>query len=243
MSAERWQRVGALFDRALATAPPHRLDVVRTSGEPADVQAEVLELLKSHETSDGFLEPPSILEPGATIGAYRIERILGRGGMGVVYLAQDTRLHRRVALKALPPHLFRDDTMRARLRQEARAAAALSHPSIATVFALEEIGDQILIASEFLEGPTLREELAEGPMPMPRALEIARAIAAALTAAHARGITHRDLKPENIIVTAGGVKVVDFGLAQFDVSAQDLASVTRLTDVGVMAGTPPYMAP
>ena len=242
--ADRWQRVGALFDRALATPPPNRLEVVRTSAEPADVQEEVLGLLKSHEASDGFLEPPSILETGATIGAYRIERILGRGGMGVVYLAHDTRLHRPVALKALPPHLFRDDRMRARLRQEARAAAALSHPSIATVFALEEIGDQIFIVSEYLQGPTLREELAGTPLPIPRALEIARCIASALTAAHARGITHRDLKPENIMLTAGGgVKVVDFGLAQFDVAAQDLASVTRLTDVGVMAGTPPYMAP
>jgi serine/threonine protein kinase len=242
--ADRWQRVGALFDRALAAPPPNRLDVVRSSSEPADVQEEVLALLQSHESSDGFLEPPSILEPGAMVGAYRIERILGRGGMGVVYLAQDSRLHRQVALKSLPPHLFRDDRMRARLRQEARAAAALSHPSIATVFALEEIGDQIVIASEYLEGPTLREELGKGPLPIDRALEIARAIASALTAAHARGITHRDLKPENIILTTGGgVKVVDFGLAQFDVTAQDLASVTKLTEVGVMAGTPPYMAP
>lgn len=242
--ASRWQRVGALFDRALATPPPNRLDLVRSSTEPADVQEEVLALLKSHDSSEGFLEPPSILEPGATIGAYRIERILGRGGMGVVYLAQDTRLHRPVALKALPPHLFRDDKMRARLRQEARAAAALSHPSIATVYALEEVGDQVLIAAEYLEGPTLREELGKGQLPMDRALDIARQIASALTAAHARGITHRDLKPENIIVCSGGVvKIVDFGLAQFDVAAQDLASVTRLTEVGVIAGTPPYMAP
>ncbi|MFM8535620.1 MAG: serine/threonine-protein kinase [Acidimicrobiia bacterium] len=244
MSAERWQRVGALFDRALATPPSSRLEVVRASSEPQDVQDEVVELLKSHEASDGFLEPPSILEDGATIGAYRIDRILGRGGMGVVYLAQDTRLHRPVALKALPPQLFRDDTMRARLRQEARAAAALSHPSIATVFALEEVGGQILIASEYIEGPTLREEISKGLMPMDRALDIAQQIASALTAAHARGITHRDLKPENVILTnSGSAKVVDFGLAQFDVAAQDLASVTRLTEIGVIQGTPPYMAP
>ena len=162
-SAERWQRVGALFDRALATPAAERLSLVRASGEPADVQDEVLGLLKSHDDSDGFLEPPALLDPGAEVGAYRIERIIGRGGMGVVYLAHDTRLHRPVALKALPPHLFRDDRMRARLRQEARAAAALSHPSIATVYALEEIGDQIFIASEYLEGRTLREELRRGP--------------------------------------------------------------------------------
>jgi serine/threonine protein kinase len=245
MSApDRWQRVGALFDRALTTAPPDRLSMVRSSAEPPDIQDEVLALLESHAASDGFLEPPSLLQAGTQIGSYRVERMLARGGMGVVYLAHDTRLHRAVALKALPPHLFRDDRMRARLRQEARAAAALSHPSIATVFALEEIGDQIFIASEYLEGRTLREELGSSPLTQARALDIARAIAAALQAAHERGIVHRDLKPENIILTTnGGVKVVDFGLAQFDVAAQDLASVTRLTDAGVIAGTPPYMAP
>src|SRR5688572_15875345 len=243
-ASDRWQRVGALFDRALATPPAERQSLVRSSTEPPDIQDEVLDLLKSHDDSQGFLEPPALLSPGTQIGAYRIDRILGRGGMGVVYLAQDTRLHRAVALKALPPHLFRDDRMRARLRQEARAAAALSHPSIATVYALEEIGDQIFIASEYLEGRTLREEMRNGPVPVSRALDFARTIAAALQAAHDRGIVHRDLKPENIIVTAGGgVKILDFGLAQFDVAAQDLASATRLTDPGVIAGTPPYMAP
>jgi serine/threonine protein kinase len=243
-ASDRWQRVGALFDRALATPPPERQSLVRASAEPADVQDEVLALLQSHDDSHGFLEPPALLAEGSAIGAYKIERLIGRGGMGVVYLAQDTRLHRAVALKALPPHLFRDDRMRARLRQEARAAAALSHPSIATVYALEEIGDQIFIASEYLEGRTLREELRAGPIGDTRALDIARAIAVALQAAHDRGIVHRDLKPENIILTgSSGVKILDFGLAQFDVAAQDLASVTRLTDPGVIAGTPPYMAP
>ncbi len=233
-----------MFDRALATPPPERSSLVRGSGEPADIQDEVLALLKSHDESEGFLEPPALLEPGTEVGAYRIERILGRGGMGVVYLAHDTRLHRPVALKSLPPHLFRDDRMHARLRQEARAAAALSHPSIATVYALEEIGGQLFIASEYLEGRTLREEMAAGRVDQARAVAIATEIAKALTAAHERGIVHRDLKPENIVITANGsVKVVDFGLAQFDVAAEDLASVSRLTDPGTMAGTPPYMAP
>jgi serine/threonine protein kinase len=242
--AARWQRVGALFERALATPPPDRQSLVRSSAEPSDVQDEVLALLESHDDSHGFLEPPSVLAEGSQVGAYRIDRILGRGGMGIVYLAHDTRLHRPVALKALPPHLFGDDKMRARLRQEARAAAALSHPSIATVYALEEIGDQVFIASEYLEGQTLRAEMSGRALDQSRALEIARTIAGALQAAHDRGIVHRDLKPENIIVTASGaVKVLDFGLAQFDVAAQDLASATRLTDPGVIAGTPPYMAP
>jgi len=244
MTGERWQRVGVLFDRALAESPAARTAFVRESSEPVDVQDEVLALLAAHDTGDGFLEPAALLEAGAMIGAYRIDRILGRGGMGVVYLAEDTRLHRFVALKALPPHLFRDDRMRSRLRHEARAAAALSHPSIATVYALEEIGDQPFIASEYLEGRTLREELADGPLPPERAVATAREIAQALVAAHGRGIVHRDLKPENIVrLTNGGVKILDFGLAQFDAAAQDLASVTRLTEPGMMAGTPPYMAP
>ena len=242
--SDRWQRVGALFDRALATPPPDRAAMIRRSAEPADVQDQVLALLKSHDESEGFLEPPSLLEPGTRVGAYRIERILGRGGMGVVYLAHDTRLHRPVALKSLPPHLFRDERMHARLRQEARAAAALTHPAIATVYALEEIGDQLFIVSEYLEGRTLREELTAGRIDAARAVAIATAIAQALSAAHERGIVHRDLKPENVMLTPnGGVKVVDFGLAQFDVAAEDLASVTRLTDPGTMLGTPPYMAP
>jgi len=244
MNNERWQRVGALFDRALEQSPGTRESAVRSSSEPLDIQEEVLALLASHEAGDGFLEPAALLEAGALVGAYQIIRILGRGGMGVVYLAEDTRLHRPVALKALPPHLFRDDRMRSRLRHEARAAAALSHPSIATVYALEEIGDQPFIASEYLEGRTLREELAAGPFDADRAIATAREIAQALVAAHDRGIVHRDLKPENIVRTgSGGVKILDFGLAQFDAAAQDLASVTRLTDPGVMAGTPPYMAP
>ncbi|MFA5910907.1 MAG: serine/threonine-protein kinase [Vicinamibacterales bacterium] len=244
MTPERWQRVGALFDRAIAEPPAARSTVVRASSEPADIQDEVLALLAAHDTGDGFLEPAALLEAGAMVGAYRIVRILGRGGMGVVYLADDTRLHRPVALKALPPHLFRDDRMRSRLRQEARAAAALSHPAIATVYALEEVGEQPFIASEYLEGRTLREELADGPLPPDRALATTTEIAQALVAAHDRGIVHRDLKPENIVRGPNGsVKILDFGLAQFDTAAQDLASVTRLTEPGVMAGTPPYMAP
>jgi serine/threonine protein kinase len=242
--SDRWQRVGALFDRALSSATAERTTVVRESGEPRDVQDEVLALLKAHDDSAGFLEPPSLLEPGTQVGAYRIDRIIGRGGMGVVYLAHDSRLHRPVALKSLPPHLFRDPRMHARLKQEARAAAALSHPSIATVYALEEIGGQLFIASEYLEGPTLRDEIDGGRIDTPRAIGIATDIARALAAAHERGIVHRDLKPENIILAAAGaVKVVDFGLAQFDAAAQDLASVSRLTDAGTLAGTPPYMAP
>lgn len=243
--ADRWQRVVALFHRALGVPPPERLPLIRGSGEPPDIQEEVLELLNSHHESEGFLEPPKLVEAGSQVGAYRIDRILGRGGMGVVYLAYDTRLHRPVAMKSLPPHLFRDDRMHARLRQEARAAAALSHPSIATVYALEEINGQLFIVTEYVEGVTLRVEIERGGFSQDheRVIAVALRIADGLRAAHERGIVHRDLKPENILLNAGGLKIVDFGLAQFDLSAQDRLSVTRLTDAGTLAGTPPYMAP
>ena len=248
MTPERWQRIGALFERALTEPGSARQAFVRASSEPSDIQDEVVALLTSHDDTEGFLEPPAHLEPGAQVGAYRIVRILGRGGMGVVYLADDTRLHRAVALKALPPHLFRDERMRSRLRQEARAAAALSHPSIATVYALEEIDNQVFIASEYLEGPTLREELADGPLPAARAIATALEIGRALVVAHERGIVHRDLKPANVKITPDdSVKVLDFGLAK-EAAADEralsqLATVTNATLEGVILGTAAYMSP
>lgn len=271
--AERWSRVGALFDRALASPSDGRDALIRASGEPEDIQNEVRSLLAAHDEADDFLsqpppelrdaveaagdsaphdrfsetvtrlEPPALTE-GTAIGPYRIVRLIGRGGMGVVYEARDPRLHRTVALKLLSPELARDEKQRQRLRHEARAAAALTHPGIATIFALEEYDGQILIVSECLPGETLRAEIDRGRLPRERAMATAREIASALAAAHARGIVHRDLKPENIIRTASGaVKILDFGLAQFEPGARELASLSRLTAPGLVAGTPPYMAP
>lgn len=263
---DRWRAVGALFDAALAHEPADRGAWVRASGATADLQNEVLSLLKAHDSATGFLEqpPPSddldvadagddealagerpqLLRDGTTVGPYRIVRVLGQGGMGVVYLAEDARLHRQVALKALPPRLARDERQRQRLRQEARAAAALAHPGIATIFALEEVDDQIFIASEYLRGGTLREEIDGAALPATQVLTTALAIGRALQAAHARGIVHRDLKPENVLRTeTGTLKILDFGLAQFAPAARDLASWTRLTEPGLVVGTPAYMAP
>ncbi len=266
--SDRWHQIGELFDRALALPAAERAAWVRRSQEPADVQSEVLSLLEAHERAGGFLDRPAMehgpaetsaparesgpvptLEPnpvpeGSLIGPYRIVRVIGQGGMGIVYEAEDTRLRRRVALKSLPTRLSGNERLRMRLRQEARAAAAMTHPSIATVYALEELDEGIFIASEYVEGVTLRAELERGPLPMDRAVTTARDIARALAAAHERGIVHRDLKPENVLrTTDGGVKLLDFGLAQFDATAQDLVSWTRLTEPGLVAGTPPYMAP
>jgi serine/threonine protein kinase len=159
--------------------------------------------------------------------------------MGVVYLADDTRLSRRVALKALSQAIGPDPTARERLRREARAAAALSHPGIATVYALEEIGDELYLAFEYVPGPTLRALLDNGPLPPRQVLEIALQLAKALATAHSQNIVHRDLKPENVVRTPSGViKVLDFGIAR----VEGLTS-TRLTGTGSIVGTPAYMAP
>ena len=164
---------------------------------------------------------------------------IGRGGMGVVYRAEDMRLGRTVALKALPSAVAMHPELRQRLRREARAAATISHPSVAVVYALEEMDDHLFIASEYVRGETLRSEIARGPIAPERARAIAADIAGALAAAHEAGVIHRDLKPENVLIKPdGGVKVVDFGIAQIEGP-----EATRLTRTGSMLGTPAYMAP
>ena len=188
------------------------------------------------------LLPPG-LQPGAMLGAYRLVRVLGRGGMGVVFEAEDTRLHRRVALKAVST-LGGTGAEEQRLRREARAAAALVHPNVATVYALEEIDGRAYIASEYLDGETLREVVRRGPLPRDEALGIALGLASGLEAAHRQGIVHRDLKPENVLRLADGrVKILDFGLAHLEGDARQLRSGSRLTLHGLVVGTPGYMAP
>jgi predicted Ser/Thr protein kinase len=256
--SERWGHVRALFERALEENPadlPAWLDGLGVADE--DLRAEVLSLLQHHSRAGSFLAAPVAdhvpdllgtarpLTPGQTLGKYTIVRELGRGGMGQVYLAIDD-LHRQVALKALAPELARDPVHRERLRREARAAAALRHPGICTVYALEEIGDDLFIASEFIEGRTLHDEIRAGTQPAVVDVErTARQLAAALAAAHEGGITHRDLKPENVIRASGGMlKVLDFGLAHFEnAGGATAAAQTQLTRTGVMMGTPVYMAP
>jgi predicted Ser/Thr protein kinase len=176
---------------------------------------------------------------GDRVGHYVIVEELGRGGMGVVYLAQDERLGRRVALKALPPAITRRADLRERLRREARAASTISHHAVATVFALEEIDDHLLLVSEYVRGQTLRHVIDRGPVDAGLARTITASVAGALTAVHAAGVVHRDLKPENIVVLDDGrAKVVDFGIALVDT-----ADRPRLTGDAQMLGTPAYMAP
>ena len=164
--------------------------------------------------------------------------------MGRVYLARDARLRREVALKAIAPRFTGDPAHRERLKREARAAAGLTHPGICTVYALEEFDGELLIAAEYVDGWTLREEIAGLQRPQHAdVLRTARDIAAALAAAHGRGIVHRDLKPENVMRAADGrLKIVDFGLAYANVLDDDAREV-RVTRTGMLVGTPGYMAP
>jgi len=180
---------------------------------------------------------------GRLVSHFRIDRELGRGGMGVVYLAEDLRLGRRVALKVLPPEAAADAQRRSRFEQEARVAAALNHPSIATVYELARVGDDLCIIFEYVEGPNLRQVLRAGTPSLENTLQLATEIAHALSAAHAAGVVHRDLKPENVILSKNGpAKVLDFGLARFTEPALDGATIA-VTVPGTIVGTVAYMSP
>jgi predicted Ser/Thr protein kinase len=254
--SDDWRRIGALFDEALAldAAGRERLLADADTARPG-IAAEVRGLLRAHEGSKGFLERPAwVADPelladspaeapltGKRIGPYEVREEVGRGGMGVVYAAEDARLGRVVALKMLPPAYSRDPLARERLSREARAAAALSHPGIATIYAFEEIDGDLFIASELVRGSTLRAALASGPMDPERLLDTMIQMAEALDAAHRHGIVHRDLKPENVLRGQDGrLKIVDFGIARITDPAATKASLTM---TGTHLGTPGYMAP
>jgi len=252
--SSEWAEINELFHRALERPLVERDAFVRSAagGRPAIVK-EVLSLLSSHERAETFIEQPAVnadalmaaagADPlvGQRLGQYQIRRLLGEGGMGIVYLADDTRLGREVALKAVRAQFAGDPARRARLEREAQAAAALTHPGIATVYALEEFDGRLFIASEYVAGETLRTELGRGPLSGTRLLETAIGIAQPLGAAHARGLVHRDLKPENVIRTPeGAIKILDFGLARLqDRQSRDQAITTE----GTLLGTPAYMSP
>jgi serine/threonine protein kinase len=253
----RWQQINNLFHETLERDAAARENFLRerTAGDP-ELYREVQTLLNSHERTKGFLDEPAwgiaadlVLGDaaksltGKRLGSYRVLEEIGRGGMGVVYAAEDERLRRPVALKALTPEYTRDPLRRERLTREARAAASLLHPAVATIFALEEIDGELYIVSELVRGRTLRDELGHGPLPRAELIPVLTAIATALEAAHQQGIVHRDLKPENIIRREDGqIKVLDFGLAQTP-SRHNMPVSTRLTEHGVALGTPGYMAP
>jgi serine/threonine-protein kinase len=255
-SGDRWSRVAALFHEAGQRHGRERAEFLDGAcGGDAEFRAELEALLGADAGASGFLdhsgpdvaslllgEAGTPMAAGAMAGPYRVVRPLGQGGMGMVYLAEDTRLARPVTLKVLHSQDTADAKRRERLRLEARAAAALVHPNVAAVYALEEIDGQLCIVSEFVPGHTARERLDRGgPLPVGDALDVARQVARGLDAAHRRGVIHRDLKPENILIgDSGAVRILDFGIAR---TLADEPGGQRLTATGVIVGTPGYMAP
>jgi len=250
---ERWRRITEIFHAALERPPAERDALLdRACASDPALREEVATLLARHEASGDFLETPAAALPGAlddaplggrTLGPYHIDGVLGRGGMGCVYRAEDTRLGRLVSIKALAPEYVADPRQRERLRRGARAAAALSHPGIAAVHALEEIDGHLVMVGEYVDGETLRTELSEGPLAPDRLVETSLAVASALAHAHEHGVVHRDLKPENVIRRRDGqVKILDFGVARMTTPREGPLDV-QLTDSGALVGTPAYMSP
>jgi eukaryotic-like serine/threonine-protein kinase len=247
MQAERWKQIEALYQAALAQPPEKRAAfLAQACPDDPQLRGEVRSLLD--QQADSFLESAPLtaikaLIAGAKLGNFEIVELLGRGGMGEVWRARDSRLKRDVAVKVLPPSVGRDPDRIARFEREARAAGALNHPNIVSVYEIGRDKGTYWIASELVGGDTLRRVIERGPIPAPKAIEIAMQVAAGLAAAHAAGLVHRDLKPDNIMVTRGGqVKILDFGLAKQRRTSQD-STTTALTDEGVVLGTAGYMSP
>src|SRR6266496_3864575 len=264
MEPELWQRITDLFDEAMTRGPKERIAFLEEACEgDRDLRKQVERLVKSHEKSGDFLESsafavaPELLTDdcagasvGELIGHYRIESLIGIGGMGEVYLARDERLGRKVALKLLPERLTADATQLSRFKAEARADSALNHPNILTVYEISVEGNRHFIATEFIEGMTLRASLARGRMNLHDALEIAVQVASALAAAHETGVVHRDIKPENIMLRPDGyAKVLDFGIAKLTEQqprsdSHDVGTTTVVqTAPGLVLGTARYMSP
>src|SRR5438874_1086976 len=264
MNAQRWQQVNDLFHSAVERAPEEWtafLDEACHSDE--SLRREVKSLLASHERTENFIESPAfetapelLIGDGAgeligeLIGHYLIERLIGVGGMGEVYLARDVQLGRKAALKLLPEHLPADEAQLSRFKAEARSASALNHPNILTVYEINAEGNRQFIATEFIEGLTLRASLARGRMNLHNALEIAVQVASALAAAHEAGVVHRDIKPENIMLRPDGyAKVLDFGIAKLTEQRlkSDLGEPGTMallqTRPGLVLGTGHYMSP
>src|SRR6516164_4380237 len=263
MKPERWEKVIDLFQSALEHAPEERAAFLNEScHDDEGMRQEVESLLTSHERAENFIEVPAFKAApefvpnksddalvGKLIGHYRIESLIGVGGMGQVYLARDERLGRKAALKLLPDSLTTDETQLSRFKNEARTASALNHPNILTVYEIGTEGNVQFIATEFIEGITLRAALASGKMSAQRALEIAVQVASGLAAAHEAGVVHRDIKPENIMLRLDGyAKVLDFGIAKLTEQAtsdrhQLETMAAASTRTGLVLGTGRYMSP
>ncbi|MEP6922207.1 MAG: FlgO family outer membrane protein [bacterium] len=261
MTPERWEQIKPLFHAALEHEPAQRPTfLARVCADDGPLRHELQSLLESHEQAESFIETPASdvaaellaedqpgLGAGQMVGPFRIAKVLARGGMGEVYLADDSRLGRKVALKLLPPQFTVNADRVRRFEQEARAASALNHPNIVTIHEIGKTESLHFIATEFVEGETLRQHMANAQMKLDEVLNIATQIASALAAAHAAGIMHRDIKPENVMIRPDGyVKVLDFGLAklveQKNTSFLGLREPTQ-SAAGLILGTVSYMSP
>ena len=269
MENELWKQVSELFQSALKLEQDERTNYLKNAcGDNDALHRQVESLLEAHEKADGsaFIDVPGVEQvarllidehelTGEVVGHYKIVKRLGAGGMGEVYLGDDPTLKRPVAIKVLLAETAQDKDRIRRFAQEARAASALNHPNILTVYQVGDYKESRFIATEYIKGETLRDKLARGPLELPAVLDIAAQIAAALEAAHNAGIVHRDIKPENIMVRDDGlVKVLDFGLAKLaepgaeSVEFQPVGMESETRDLihtraGTIMGTAAYMSP
>ncbi len=265
MPDPHWENLKEIFHEALALAPAERHTYLDHACDGnASLRQAVESLLKSHEETGNFVDAPAYqaaaemltggeFKSGQTVAHYKIVSLIGEGGMGRVYLAEDAKLHRKVSLKFLSTNFTQDHERLRRFEQEARAVSALNHPNILTIYEIGEADGRRFIATEFIEGQTLRERMLSG-VDIDEALDLAIQAASALVAAHRVNIVHRDIKPENIMIRRedGLVKVLDFGLAKLSVpravatGSLNKEAETRLranTAPGVVMGTVAYMSP
>jgi serine/threonine protein kinase/TolB-like protein len=267
-SPERWQRVQALFYQAMELPVDQRWQFLEHEcGGDAQLRQELESLLEATEKPLEFLKQPVLeiaqemvrensgprIAPGTKLEHYEIVSLLGSGGMGEVYLAEDTRLRRKVALKLLKPELTSDERDLRRFEQEALAASALNHPNILTIYEFRQVDNLRFIVSEFIEGETLRLKIGRGRLQPNAAVDIAIQIASALSAAHSLGIIHRDIKPDNVILRSDGIiKVLDFGIAKLSqnrveetIRRKALATTSSVdtSRPGMVVGTAKYMSP
>lgn len=264
MPTERWEEIDRVFDAALDLDASDRAAFLdKACAGDDELRREVESLLAAHQRADKFIESPAMEHAarsaaargdtffalGRTIGPYRVVALLGIGGMGEVYVAEDERLGRRVALKLLPPEFTHNAERIRRFEREARTASALNHPNIVTIYDVGQSDGTYFIATELVEGQTLRELMLAGHQELKVSLNMIGQIADALAAAHAAGVVHRDVKPENIMVRPDGyVKVLDFGLAKLterETTQRDADNSTLIqhTETGAVMGTAAYMSP
>src|SRR5262247_527349 len=266
MSPEQWKKLDALFHEVLELQGEARaIHLAKVCRDDEELREEAMRLIAAHEREGSFIDSPIFAGPegltndednespvGRRIGPYQVVSLLGQGGMGKVYLSEDIRLERKVALKVLPAAVTQDPDRLLRFEREAKATSALNHPNILTIHEIGEVDGAHYIVSEFVEGETLRALIKRGKLGISEAIGIAEQVAGALVVAHEAGVIHRDIKPENMMVRPDGlVKVLDFGLAKLterttaasEVDSQAETMARLSTESGVVMGTAGYMSP